>query len=188
MSKLKSSRAFTTGLVVTQLQDGSCREYLHIPDILGGWPWPRRINPYYEEVGVESMIWFKSFWPRLSPELRHAFDGNRTGLLAGVAYPDVSRGAHIYGSNHNRRRTNRVTCCLSEALRIGTDLMNVFFVIEESTDLQPAAVVRGMTEAILDAMHNPEKARPADETVVGEIVRQYVRNYVVMSLSFTPTE
>ncbi len=32
-----------------------------IPDTLTYWPWPRKINPHYEEVKAASDAWFRSF-------------------------------------------------------------------------------------------------------------------------------
>ena len=46
---------------------------LYIPDFLQNWPWPRAINPYYEEVTRESDAWFKSFKP-FNKQSQYAFD------------------------------------------------------------------------------------------------------------------
>ncbi|PBK94448.1 terpenoid synthase [Armillaria gallica] len=44
-----------------------------IPDTLTYWPWPRRINPHYEEVKAASDAWFRSF-KAFGPESQRAFD------------------------------------------------------------------------------------------------------------------
>ncbi|CDO77211.1 hypothetical protein BN946_scf184747.g24 [Trametes cinnabarina] len=128
----------------------SRQPFLHIPDFMADWPWPRRIHPLYEEVSAESSAWFKSF-KAFKPESQAAFDKCDFGRLASLAYPDASR----------------------EHLRTGIDLMNVFFVIDEYTDVEPVPVVKEMIDAVIDAVHNPHKPRPEGETILGEITRQF---------------
>ena len=48
-------------------------DMLYLPDVLKDWPWPRAINPYYEEVTRESNTWFKSFKP-FNKRSQYAFD------------------------------------------------------------------------------------------------------------------
>ena len=67
------------------------QKYLYIPDTMSDWPWPRKINPFYEEVTAESNAWFKSFKP-FTPESQYAYDKCDFGRLASLAYPDASRG------------------------------------------------------------------------------------------------
>ncbi|KAJ7834050.1 isoprenoid synthase domain-containing protein [Mycena olivaceomarginata] len=63
--------------------------------------------------------------------------------------------------------------CDFEHLRTGCDLMNVFFVIDEYTDVESADVVREMVDIVIDAMNNPHKLRPKDEILLGEVTRQF---------------
>ncbi|KAL7282764.1 terpenoid synthase [Trametes coccinea BRFM310] len=123
---------------------------LYIPDFMADWPWPRRIHPLYEEVAAESNEWLRSF-VAFTPASQAAFEKCDFGRLASLAYPDASR----------------------DHLRTGVDLMNVFFIIDEYTDVEPAPVVREMIDAVIDAVHNPYKPRPAGETILGEVVRQF---------------
>ncbi|KAK0200178.1 terpenoid synthase [Desarmillaria ectypa] len=44
-----------------------------IPDTLIYWPWPRRINPHYDEVKPVSEAWFQSF-KAFEPEAQRAYD------------------------------------------------------------------------------------------------------------------
>ena len=46
---------------------------LRLPNTLEDWPWPRVINPLYEEVKKESDAWFQSF-KALSGRSQYAFD------------------------------------------------------------------------------------------------------------------
>lgn len=51
--------------------------------------------------------------------------------------------------------------------------MNVFFVVDEYTDVEPAPVVREMIGIVIDALHNPDKPRPEGEIMLGEVTRQF---------------
>ncbi|KAI0371441.1 terpenoid synthase [Pilatotrama ljubarskyi] len=123
---------------------------LCLPDFMANWPWQRRLHPLYEEVAAESTAWIRSFAP-FTPESQLAFEKGEFGLLAALGYPDVSR----------------------EQLRTGMDLMNLFFVIDEYTDVEAAPAVRETADIVIDAVHHPHKPRPSGEVVLGEIVRQF---------------
>ncbi|RKU48578.1 terpene cyclase, variant 3 [Coniochaeta pulveracea] len=74
-----------------------------------------------------------------------------TGLLASLAYPLLSK----------------------EHLRTGCDLMNLFFIVDEWTDVSNEAQSRSMVSIILDALQSPHRPRPNNEWVGGEIARQF---------------
>lgn len=59
-------------------------------------------------------------------------------------------------------------------LRTGCDLMNLFFVIDEYTDVQDESDAAMIASVTMDALRNPCKPRPHGESIVGEIARQYV--------------
>ncbi|KAG2031108.1 isoprenoid synthase domain-containing protein [Suillus americanus] len=63
--------------------------------------------------------------------------------------------------------------CDFEVLRIGCDLNNVYFIVDEYTDIENAAVIKEMLDSMLNALHNPHKTRPEGECILGEIVRQF---------------
>jgi hypothetical protein len=50
--------------------------------------------------------------------------------------------------------------------------MNLFYVIDEYTDVENEAVTKEMAGIVLDALHNPHKIRPEGECILGEIARQ----------------
>lgn len=50
--------------------------------------------------------------------------------------------------------------------------MNVFFLIDEYTDVEPAPRVREIVDICADALHNPSKPRPDGEVILGEVIRQ----------------
>ncbi|KAG1830850.1 isoprenoid synthase domain-containing protein [Suillus variegatus] len=46
---------------------------IYLPDTMVNWPWPRTINPHYEDVKAEVDASFRDF-KALSPELQEGFD------------------------------------------------------------------------------------------------------------------
>ena len=65
--------------------------------------------------------------------------------------------------------------------RTGCDLMNLFFIIDEHSDVEGEHVVREMAEVVMDALRNPHKPRPENEWVGGEASRFVV---VIFQISF----
>ena len=61
-----------------------------------------------------------------------------------------------------------------EHLRTGCDLMNLFFIVDDTTDASSAEDVRIQADIIMDALRNPHKPRPDGEWVGGELARQSV--------------
>ncbi|KAA1470674.1 terpenoid synthase [Dentipellis sp. KUC8613] len=123
---------------------------LQIPDTLANWKWPRHLNPHYLEVKRESAAWAAGF-RAFNSKAQLAFDRCDFNLLAALAYPLADRAR----------------------LRSGCDLMNLFFVIDEYSDVADVSEVKGQVKIILDALRNPYKPRPNDEWVGGEIARQF---------------
>ena len=50
--------------------------------------------------------------------------------------------------------------------------MNLFFLFDEYTDVEPAHVVSEMADIVMDGLKNPHKPRPHGEIVLGEVARQ----------------
>lgn len=50
--------------------------------------------------------------------------------------------------------------------------MNIFFVVDEYTDVAPQQVVREIVEMIIDALNHPGRSRPPGELIFGEMARQ----------------
>lgn len=48
------------------------------------------------------------------------------------------------------------------------------FLIDEYTDVESGPNVQKIVNIIIDALENPEKPRPKDENILGEVARQYV--------------
>ncbi|TCD63514.1 hypothetical protein EIP91_005315 [Steccherinum ochraceum] len=107
---------------------------LHIPDTMATWPWPRDINPHYQEVKAATLEWFHSFHA-FNPRAQHAFDIGNFGLLTALTSPHLSK-VHL-----------RTSC----------DLNHLLFLIDEYTDVESESVVRDMTAMVLDALKDPYK-------------------------------
>ncbi|PAV19433.1 terpenoid synthase [Pyrrhoderma noxium] len=125
-------------------------EEIRLPYIMSKWPWSRQLNPYYEFVKPESEKWthdLKAF----NEKSQYAFDKCDLVRLAALTSPQASK----------------------ELLRINADLMIVFFIIDEYTDVEPENVVKEMVDIIKDALTDPHKSRPGDETILVEMTRQF---------------
>ncbi|KAF5384031.1 hypothetical protein D9757_006948 [Collybiopsis confluens] len=121
-----------------------------LPDTLSTWPWIRKLNPNYDRVKDQSKEWLESF--RAFPATaQNAFNRCDFNLLASLAYPNAS----------------------AEHLRTGCDLMNLFFVFDEYTDVCNAEEARMLADVVMDALRDPDIPRSSGESVVGEIARQF---------------
>ncbi|KAJ7474192.1 terpenoid synthase [Mycena latifolia] len=126
---------------------------LIIPDTLRSWPWPRVINPYYAECKKESSAWCEGFHA-FDSKAQKAFNLCDFNLLASLAYPLLNK----------------------EGCRVGCDLMNLFFVIDEHTDVASTETAREQADIVMDAIRNPCKARAEKEWIGGEVARQFWLN------------
>lgn len=59
-----------------------------------------------------------------------------------------------------------------EELRITCDMMHVFVIIDEYTDVEGPASVRQIVDTIADALEDPHKPRPTGENNLGKVVQQ----------------
>ncbi|KAF8884017.1 terpenoid synthase [Infundibulicybe gibba] len=135
--------------------------YLRIPDTLRNWPWPRHLNPHYSICKTESAAWCEAF-RAFSPKAQDAFNRCDFNLLASLAFPLL----------------NKAGC------RVGCDLMNLFFVFDEYSDVADTSGARRQADIIMDALHNPHTPRPMGEWIGGEVTRQFWENAIKTA---TPT-
>nr|BDO24660.1 sesquiterpene synthase [Collybia nuda] len=126
-----------------------------LPDILARWPWPRAINPYYAECRLSSQEWGAKF-QAFTPKAQYAFDLCDPSLLASLGFP----------------RTSRAGC------RVVCDLMYLFGVFDEHSDVMDARSVRRCADVVMDALRNPQVPRPKDEEIIGEITRSFWCNAI----------
>ncbi|KAF9038910.1 terpenoid synthase [Hymenopellis radicata] len=127
----------------------------HLPDTLRNWPWPRHINPFYEEAKKESKEWCEGF-KAFSPKAQKAFNRCDFNLLASLAFPLVNK----------------------DGCRIGCDLMNLFFVIDEHSDVADNDTARRQMDCVMDALRNPHTPRPEGEWIGGEVTRSFWLNAI----------
>lgn len=59
-----------------------------------------------------------------------------------------------------------------EGCRICCDLMQLFFIFDEHSDIVDATVVRRQADSIMAAIRDPTRPRPEGEWIGGEISRQ----------------
>ena len=161
----------------------------YLPDCLATWKWPRHINPHYAEVKEVSAAWLRGF-KAFSPKKQYAYDvcdfsarkplfqssssplittdKIPSDLLASLAYPLADRGTH----GDKGFLSSILSHTRIERLRTGCDMMHVFFVFDEHSDVAPPGEVRKQADIIMDALRHPDKARPEFEWIGGEITRQ----------------
>lgn len=65
-----------------------------------------------------------------------------------------------------------LTTLHAERCRTGCDLMNLFFVIDEYSDISTPEEVRKQKNIVMDALRNPHTPRPEGEWIGGEVARQ----------------
>ena len=61
-----------------------------------------------------------------------------------------------------------------EFVRLGSDLLFLFFVVDEYTDGDPDEANK-IREVVMDAVRNPHKERPEGEHVTGAMFSEYVQ-------------
>ncbi|KAJ7301787.1 isoprenoid synthase domain-containing protein [Mycena albidolilacea] len=123
----------------------------YLPDTLRNWPWKELIlNPHYREAQNESFAWLEGFC-RLTPAARKALYKGAFDLFCAQVYPKAT----LY---------NLRSCC---------DLMHTFFALDDETDSVDGAQARVLCDIAMDAVENPDKPRPEEESIIGEITRQF---------------
>ncbi|KAK7020181.1 hypothetical protein VNI00_017829 [Paramarasmius palmivorus] len=164
-----------------------------IPNTLRSWPWPRFINPNYEICKVESSAWCESF-NAFSPKAQKAFNkcdfSGWMFLHVQKSQPDhtLLRSFRFIGVRQIKQRYILVLYRESNSLvhaivntdgcRIGCDLMNLAFIIDEYSDVVDGNGALVYANIVMDAIRSPQKPRPAGEWVGGEIARQFWENAI----------
>ncbi|KAI9447576.1 terpenoid synthase [Lactarius indigo] len=126
-------------------------ERYYIPKTLENWKWPRRINPYHNEVKEETAAWIKSSGV-LSPKAEEAYDRCDINLLASLAYP-----------LHDKGKYRLRTCC---------KIMSMAIVYDEFTSTSHEDGIQAMISTMMGVVLNPYTPRPKGEWIGGELTRQ----------------
>ncbi|XP_006456413.1 hypothetical protein AGABI2DRAFT_195544 [Agaricus bisporus var. bisporus H97] len=112
-----------------------------LPDFLAQWPYERRLHPDYGTVDVESAVWVNEHQFFVA-KAQKSFDASRFGLLGCLIFP-----------------LNTKDFC-----RTGCDLANVYFVIDEFTDVAEPQAAAQVCDGVMDVLRNPYKERnPGDK-------------------------
>ncbi|KAL4252933.1 Terpene synthase [Abortiporus biennis] len=129
--------------------------HIQFPDLLATWPWSRRINPHYDQVKEESKIWLESF-NALSPKAQRAFNACDFALLTALCYPDLDR----------------------EQLRTASDLMHLFFLYDEQTDVEDVGGAEHIANVTMKSLRNPYDTHISGEPIMAEVTRQFWRRAI----------
>ncbi|KAJ3562898.1 hypothetical protein NP233_g9287 [Leucocoprinus birnbaumii] len=122
----------------------------HLPDLLAELPWPRLLSEHYEEVRVESDAWIESFNP-FNEKGQEAFRACDFSRLSALTYSPREKAI----------------------IRLGADLMDLFFTFDEYTDIQDHAGALAYRDIVDDAFRNPDKPRPEGEACLGAIAKDF---------------
>ncbi|KXN81236.1 Delta(6)-protoilludene synthase [Leucoagaricus sp. SymC.cos] len=125
-------------------------ESYYLPDLLAELHWPRLLSEHYEEIKAESSAWIESFNPFNQRGLE-AFRAGDFSLLSALTYAPREK----------------------VIIRLGADLMNLFFTFDEYTDIETHAGAIALRNIVDDAFRNPEKPRPEREHCLGAIARDF---------------
>nr|UPX76568.1 putative 1,11 carbon cyclization sesquiterpene synthase 255 [Hypholoma fasciculare] len=68
------------------------------------------------------------------------------------------------------------SCKKASSEWVGCDLMNLFFIIDEHTDIASSETARTQADIVMDAIRNPEMPRPENEWVGGKAAQQFWHN------------
>ncbi|KDR71607.1 hypothetical protein GALMADRAFT_143861 [Galerina marginata CBS 339.88] len=121
-----------------------------LPDLLTNFPWPRKLSEYYHQAKAESSAWTESYHP-FDEEGLKGFNLCDFNLLASLAYAPREK----------------------ELIRLGCDLMNIFYVFDEYTDIADGNEANKIRDIIMDGFQNSHKERPEGELLVGAMARDF---------------
>ncbi|KAF7373063.1 Terpene cyclase [Mycena sanguinolenta] len=124
---------------------------LRLPDIHERWPFPVAYNRWEDPVSAETLAWLESLSILSAAELKKYTGRINFCLFSSMAY------AHFADMEH---------------FRVGCDLLNLLFVVDDVTDEMSAAEVRRMAVISLDGLRNWEIPRPSGEHPAGEMHRR----------------
>jgi len=124
-----------------------------VPDVLVNWPCKRMVNPLLAEVDDEANAWVKSL-ALLEPAQLQKFYTYKFNLLAAHFGPLLNKD-HL-----------RVTC----------DLINLYFVIDEYTDIANKTEVGKIAKDIMDAFR--QKKASESQGKITRMAREFIQRTV----------
>ncbi|CAA7262784.1 unnamed protein product [Cyclocybe aegerita] len=124
-----------------------------LPDILQTWAYARLLNPHYDGAKLESSLWIHPLVAKLFDQKgQKAFQNDYTSLLASLMY------------SHQGKVPSR-RC----------DMMNLFFVYDEYTDVVSPEIAHRLSKIVVDAMKNSDEMSPCGEHPIGDKAKEFWR-------------
>lgn len=99
------------------------------------------------------------------------FNQRPLGLLSALTYSPREK-SKLSSFGVDPRNILIVCYNLLVIIRLGADLMNLFFTFDEYSDIKDRDGVQKLREIVSDAFHNPDKPRPENEVCLGAIARE----------------
>ncbi|KXN86840.1 Delta(6)-protoilludene synthase [Leucoagaricus sp. SymC.cos] len=124
--------------------------FVMLPTILTNWPWCWKLSDYYQVASTESAAWVESFHPFHGQSIE-AFRDCNFSLLASLTYSPREK----------------------PIIRLACDLMHLFFVFDEYTDVADKRGAQALHQAIQEILANPEKPGQQKDTCVSAIARDF---------------
>jgi Delta6-protoilludene synthase len=106
----------------------STEQYLSLPDLLAEWPFKHEPNPQ-QDIVADSAAWVESYNP-FDKKSQDAFNRCKFGIFGSYAYAKAR-------DNH---------------FRVSVDLMNLFFVFDEQSDVASGELAAQQAKDIMDGL------------------------------------
>ena len=169
-----------------------------LPDLLVKFPWSRNLSEHFLEAKAESSAWTESFHPFDEEGLKGFNLCDFSKSISPAFLSHISQLSFIYRSprllsilfsRERQAARNWVSSSVSdsifpvlEIIRLGCDLMNLFYVFDEYTDIADGEGATKIRDIMMDAFRNPHKSRPEGELFLGEMTREFVTAFATSSL------
>ncbi|KXN86841.1 Delta(6)-protoilludene synthase [Leucoagaricus sp. SymC.cos] len=143
-------------------------QFVTLPTILTNWPWPRKLSEYYQDAGAESAAWVESFHPFHGRSIE-AFRKCDFSLLASLTYsPREKSLSSLFPST-----SHYVLIFCPAIIRLAWDLMHLFFVFDEYTDVEDKRGAQAVHQVIREILANPEEPSQQKDACVSAIARDF---------------
>ncbi|KAF7373065.1 Terpene cyclase [Mycena sanguinolenta] len=128
---------------------------LRLPDIHERWPFPITYNRWEDPVSAETLAWLESLSILSAAELKKYRAGINFCNFSSMAY------AHFADMEH---------------FRVGCDLLNLLFVLDDITDKMSAAEARRISVISLDGLRYGFSAR-LHRVASSDVLARFMANY-----------
>lgn len=150
-----------------------------IPDFLASWPWKRNMSSDYLQHKAESTLWVESFNAFSNQKNQLAFNQCDFGrpkieftLGSSLTFYDwcsqhvspvwrTRIGIMVAVSQKNCLYWKLMTRA-SEFVRVGCDLMSLYFIYDEYTDMACSNESKKIADSVIKAFREPYNPRAAD--------------------------